>query len=134
MSSIKNYKDLRIWQQGMLVVKEIYIVLKVMPKDEMFGLTNQLKRASVSIPSNIAEGQARGTKEFAHFLRIALGSLSEVETQLLLTVNLEMISKDKVEPILVNLESLAKQINSLRSKLITKHQLPTTNNQPLITK
>ena len=112
-----NFKELRIWQQAMTMVKSVYIVMRKMPKEEMFSLTNQIKRASVSVPSNIAEGQARGTKEFLHFLTIAQGSLSEVYTQLVLTVDLEMINQAEISPILLDIESLSKQINSLKTKL-----------------
>src|SRR5690625_7583157 len=74
---IKDYKDLRIWQQSMDLVKMVYQVMGKMPREELYSLTDQIKRAAVSIPSNIAEGQARGTREFLHFLRIAQGSLAE---------------------------------------------------------
>nr|WP_235208289.1 four helix bundle protein [Saccharicrinis fermentans] len=100
--------------------------MKQMPKEELFSLTNQIKRAAVSIPSNIAEGQSRGTKEFIHFLRIAQGSLAELQTQLLLTTDLEMIPAAQITPILTELESLSKQINSLIAKLRNNYQQPPT--------
>ncbi|WP_438874710.1 four helix bundle protein [Winogradskyella pelagia] len=83
MKEIKSHKDLKVWQESMDFVVKIYDITEHFPSKEAFGLTAQLRRASVSIPSNIAEGAGRkGAKEFSRFLFIALGSLSEVETQL----------------------------------------------------
>ncbi|MEO5776968.1 MAG: four helix bundle protein [Flavobacterium sp.] len=85
MGEIKSYKDLLVWQKGIKVVILVYQLVKSFPKEEMYALTSQLKRASVSIPSNIAEGFGRNTdKSFSHFLDISRGSLYEVETQLLI--------------------------------------------------
>jgi four helix bundle protein len=92
---MKTHKDLIVWQKSLDFVTEIYQLTKSYPKDELYGLTNQLRRAAVSIPSNIAEGAARSTKkEFNQFLHISLGSLSEVETQLFISENLGYVSKD----------------------------------------
>ena len=82
---VKSYQDLIAWRRAMELVVEVYEMTKGFPKDERFGLTNQVRRAAVSVPSNIAEGQGRGVgAEFAHHLRIAQGSLQEVETQVML--------------------------------------------------
>jgi four helix bundle protein len=79
----RKHHDLLAWQEGIKLVKAVYGLTKAFPRDEQFALTSQMRRAAVSIPSNIAEGAARGTqKEFAHFLTLARGSLSELETQL----------------------------------------------------
>ena len=92
---MKTHKDLIVWQKSLDYVTEIYQLTKSYPKDEIYGLANQLRRAAVSIPSNIAEGAARSTKnEFNQFLHISLGSLSELETQLLISENLGYLSKD----------------------------------------
>lgn len=117
MSNIQNYKELRIWQQSMQLVKAVYLIMRQMPAEELYSLTNQIKRAAVSVPSNIAEGQARGTKEFRHFLRITQGSLSELETQLLLTIELEMLPPAEIKPMVEDITSLKKQIYSLMKKL-----------------
>lgn len=117
---IKDYKDLRIWQQGMELVEMVYIEMKNMPKEELYGLTNQIKRAAVSVPSNIAEGHSRGTKEFIRFLRIAQGSLVELETQLILTIRLKMLEETKINPLLNHLVGLKKQIHTLKRKLKEK--------------
>ena len=86
---METHKDLRVWQQSIEMVTSIYLMTQSFPKEEIFGLASQLRRASVSVPSNIAEGYARGTnKEKLHFLRISSGSISEVETQLMLSLNL----------------------------------------------
>src|SRR5690625_939101 len=122
---IKDYKDLRIWQQSMDLVKMVYQVMGKRPREELCSLTDQIKRAAVSIPSNIAEGQARGTRELLHFLRIAQGSLAELENQLILTVNLQMLGEKEVKPILTQVSPLKKQIhslmNSLRRKIKSNH-------------
>jgi four helix bundle protein len=85
----RNYRDLFAWQRAMDLVTGVYHVTQSFPKSELYGLTNQLRRAAVSVPSNIAEGQGRGSdREFAQFLRIAHGSLREVETQLIIAERL----------------------------------------------
>ncbi len=85
MSESKTHKDLDAWKKAMELAQDVYLCTKRLPDDERFGLTSQLRRAAVSVPSNIAEGAARGSSvEFVRFLHIALGSLAELETQLLL--------------------------------------------------
>jgi len=97
MNSIKSYKDLLIWQKGFEIVISTYKLTKTFPQEELYALTNQIKRASVSIPSNIAEGYGRNTdKSFSHFIDIARGSLYELETQLLIAKELEFISDLKM--------------------------------------
>lgn len=117
---IRDYKDLRIWQQGMELVEMVYIEMKQMHKEELYGLTNQIKRAAVSVPSNIAEGHSRGTKEFIRFLRIAQGSLVELETQLILTIRLKMLEETKINSLLNYIVGLKKQIHTLKRKLKEK--------------
>ena len=86
---VRPHYRLEAWKEAMSLVKMVYTLTQTFPKDELYGLTNQMRRAAVSIPSNIAEGAARSSrKEFAHFLSIARGSLSELETQLLISVDL----------------------------------------------
>lgn len=95
MASCKPHQRLELWQQAMLLVKEIYTVTTGFPKEEMFGLVSQMRRAAVSIPSNIAEGAAReGEKEYSHVLRIARGSLSGLDTQVQIAVMLNYIAED----------------------------------------
>lgn len=88
-SKIRHYKELKIWQKGMALTKEVYRLTEKFPGAEKYGLAAQLRRAAVSVPSNIAEGQARsGTREFLQFLSHSSGSLAELETQTLLSVDL----------------------------------------------
>jgi len=91
-----NHKDLEVWKKSMDLVEEIYALSKFFPDDEKFGLTNQIRRAVVSVPSNISEGAARkNDKEFIQFLYIALGSLAEVETQYMIAIRLNYINKNQ---------------------------------------
>ena len=93
--NIQSYKELEVWKKSMDLVEICYKITNDFPKEELYGLTNQIRRAAVSIPSNIAEGQSRwSTKEFLRFLSIAKGSLSELETQLIVAQRLNYISED----------------------------------------
>ncbi|PJA96623.1 MAG: four helix bundle protein [Ignavibacteriales bacterium CG_4_9_14_3_um_filter_34_10] len=95
---MKSHRDLNVWQNSIQLVTEIYTLTKDFPKDELFGLTNQLRSALVSIPSNIAEGAARNhEKEFIQFLYISLGSCAEIETQMIISKNLEFIDSQTLE-------------------------------------
>src|SRR3989338_6281777 len=87
--SIHSHKDLIVWQKGIDLSKKIYILTEKFPREEIYGITSQMRRAAISIPSNIAEGRSRGTrKDFVQFLRIAIGSASELETQIEIAKNL----------------------------------------------
>ena len=98
MGTTKTHKDLDVWKKAMELAKEIYLLTSNFPKEEIYGLSSQMRRASVSIPSNIAEGAARNSdKEFARFLYISLGSLSELDTQIILSKDLGFINEiDKI--------------------------------------
>ncbi len=90
---MKDHKDLDVWNQSMVLAEQVYTLTKEFPSDEKYGLISQMKRAVVSIPSNIAEGAARkGNKEYIQFLYIAMGSLSELETQILLSQRLQFVN------------------------------------------
>jgi four helix bundle protein len=122
----KHYKDLLIWQRGMGLAKLVYQLTSRFPAEERYGLTSQLRRAAVSVPSNIAEGQARrGTNEFLQFLSIAEGSLAEVETQLILSVELSFSKKTDVDPALQEIDELQKMIVALKRKLSSYSSLAT---------
>ncbi|QEK52951.1 four helix bundle protein [Pedobacter aquae] len=89
-----NFRQLNIWKDARAIVKDVYLLTSKFPVDERFGLISQINRCAISVPSNIAEGSARGTnKDFAHFLKMSLGSLYELETQLFLAADLNMISE-----------------------------------------
>jgi four helix bundle protein len=93
MSGVKTHKDLEIWQRGIAFVTEIYKVTKLFPREELYGLRAQMRRAAVSFPSNVAEGAARSSRrEYVQFLYIALSSLSEIETQLMIAANLTYLN------------------------------------------
>lgn len=107
---MKTHKDLSVWQRAMDLVEEVYTLSNDFPQTEIYGLTNQVRRAAVSVPSNIAEGAARNsTKEFIQFLYISLGSLAELETQLLLAERLKFISATPVD----NLSEIKKMLIGL---------------------
>jgi four helix bundle protein len=110
----ESFKDLIAWRKAMDLVTEVYRLTRSFPRDELYGLTNQLRRAAVSVPSNIAEGQARfSRKEFHHFLSHARGSLVEIETQLMIAQNLEYLSKRDVASLLDKAAELGKILNGL---------------------
>ena len=94
---MKSHRDLDVWKRSIALVSEIYSATRAFPSEEMYGLVNQLRRAAVSVPSNIAEGAARDSqKEFLRFLSISIGSLAEMETQLLIAVNLNYLPSDNL--------------------------------------
>jgi four helix bundle protein len=109
-----SFKKLHVWQKGIIVAKEIYALTKLLPNDEIYGLTSQMRRAAVSIPSNIAEGaERRSKKEFHHFVMIARGSAAELNTQLILVRELynlpidgTMETLNEVQKMLTHLERL----------------------------
>jgi four helix bundle protein len=110
----ESYKDLIAWQKGMRLVTGIYEATRGFPRDEMYGLTSQLRRAAVSVPSNIAEGQARfSRKEFHHFLSLARGSLVEIETQLIIAQNLGYVSRGEEHALLEEASELGRILNGL---------------------
>lgn len=112
---IQDYKDLVVWQKAMLLVKKVYLLTESLPQKEQYGICNQIRRAAVSIPSNIAEGKYRSTaKDFCQFLRIAHGSTAELETQLFLIKDIYQITSPEVESLLVEVR---KMLMSLINKL-----------------
>lgn len=113
MGEIKDYRDLLIWQKGIELVKRIYKSFDNFPKDEVFGLQNQMKRAAVSVPSNIAEGWGRSsTQNYIQFLRIARGSLYELETQLIIAKELGFIDENKYSVIAGLITEESKMLNA----------------------
>jgi len=113
---LKNHTDLDVWKRSMDFVEDIYRMSEKFPREEVYGLSSQIRRAAVSVPSNIAEGASRqGNKEFIQFLYISLGSLSEVETQLMIAERLQYISD--VDEILNNSIDIKKMLNGLISYL-----------------
>ena len=119
MSKIQSYKDLLIWQKGIEITDKVYLLTKSFPSEEIYSLTNQIKRASVSIPSNIAEGFGRNsTKSYVNFLKISRGSLYELETQLIIAEKQKFISDlDLLQSIIDLISEEGKMINSYINKI-----------------
>ena len=114
-----NYRTLRIYQIGLDIAEETYRLARQLPSIERYGLAPQMRRASVSIPANIAEGAGRGDpRDFARFLRIAIGSACEVEAHIDLAIRLHSIDEQRACEIHDNLRSLIKQINALERQLL----------------
>lgn len=113
-----RFKDLEIWKLSRQFCSQIYVTTANFPDDEKFGLTNQLRRACVSIPSNIAEGCSRSSnKDFSRFLEIAIGSIYEIETQLLIAFDLGYVNQLKLDELIHDLETIVKMISKFRSTL-----------------
>jgi four helix bundle protein len=113
-----NYLELKIWQEGRALVKEIYSITITFPKEELYGLTSQIRRAAISVPSNIAEGTGRGSnKEFNRFLEFAIGSLFEIETQIILANDLKYINAEEFEIIHTKIKSLIRMVVKFKSTL-----------------
>lgn len=118
MATVRNYRDLTAWKKAFALVREVYRLTEGFPKDEAFGLRSQLRRAAVSIPSNIAEGQGRcSTGEFKQFLGHARGSLFEVETQILLAEDLSYLDSQQAHEVLENASEVARILNGLLASL-----------------
>ena len=123
---MRNFRNYKIWNESVAFTTEIYKISRTFPTYERYGLGDQLRRASVSIASNIAEGSARESeREFVHFLSISLGSAFEVETQLQIACNLGYIHHQTLEILLEKVHLIEKQINELIS--VIKRQLPKAN-------
>ncbi len=122
---MKTHKELSAWTKSIDLAVEIYALTRTMPKEELYVLTSQLRRAAISVPSNIAEGSARKSNaEYRHFLYIALGSLMELETQLIIANKLNYLNESTVQQLLLKHESIAKMLSGLisRQNRIIKNQ------------
>lgn len=123
--AIKSYRDLEVWQKSKALVSDIYRLTKTFPKEELYGLSSQLQRASVSIPANIAEGKSRRTtKEYMRFLDIAYGSLAEVETQLYIACDLGYTTEQKILSLLDGYAEVGRMLNGLINSLDKKLTFP----------
>ena len=116
-----NFKELKVWQEAMVLAKEVYLATTAFPASEKFGLVSQMNRAVISIPSNIAEGAGRNSdKELAQFLSIAVGSAFELETQMILAQELKFISKENADTILPRISKIQKMLFALKKSLMEK--------------
>ena len=118
---MKSFREMRVWQAAMNLVEKIYRLTKRFPKQETYGLISQIQRAAVSIPSNIAEGHTREhIKEYLHHLSMAQASLAELETQLEISSRLKYLLPNELNELLIEVNSLGKQMYALRNSLMTK--------------
>ncbi len=118
---VNSYRDLLTWQMAMQLTENVYRITATFPQKETYALANQLQRAAVSIPSNIAEGHARSsTKDYLRFISIAMGSLAELETQLELSARLDYIDQPKLGELLAIADELGRMLQGLRKSLQSK--------------
>ena len=111
---LNSYRELTVWRDGIALVKACYLVTRAFPKDELFGLTSQIRRSAVSVPANIAEGYGRGTrKDYVRHLMIAQGSLKELETHLIIAVEVGHTSQAGIDPILGRCDQLGRGLGAL---------------------
>ena len=121
MTTLSSYRDLLVWQKSLDLVERVYRLTQRLPQTEIYGLSSQMRRAAVSIPSNIAEGQSRNsTGEFLQALGVAKGSLAELETQLLITTRLTYLAEGDVAATLALCEEISKMLNGLMKSLRSK--------------
>ena len=118
---VKTYRDLLIWQKSMILVTKVYNTSKKFPNDEAYGLTSQIRRCAISIPSNLAEGYGRNsTNEYVRFLRIATGSLYELQTQMEISFNLHYIDRSEFDELYEQSREIERMLSSLIRKLKSK--------------
>jgi four helix bundle protein len=118
VNKLQSFRDLRVWQQGMTLVEDIYKLTESFPKHQQFTLVNHLQKTAISVPSNIAEGYARAhRKEYLQHLATAYGSLAELETQLEIAYRLNFVKQELYHPVVQKMVSLGKQLLSLRTSL-----------------
>jgi four helix bundle protein len=119
LARIESHRDLLVWQKGMDLVVAVYDLVRPFPATERFGLSLQMTRAAASIPANIAEGYGRNsTRDYARFVSIAKGSLMELETFVMLTVRLDLVGAELVQPLLYRITELSKMLTALRAKIL----------------
>ena len=119
--SVSSYRDLKVWQEGLKLAKSCYLLTRRFPREELFGLTSQIRRAAVSVPANIAEGNGReSTKDYIRFLQIAQGSLKELETHLILSSEVELCTHDGAAPLLAQADQIGRMLRALIRSLEEK--------------
>lgn len=117
---VESHRDLRVWQMAMDLVEHVYQLSSRFPTNETYRLVMQVTRAAASVPANIAEGNARGSrKDYAHFLAVAKGSLMETQTFLMLAVRLKYVAQSEAQPVFALITDISKMLTSLRSRLLT---------------
>lgn len=123
------FRQLHVWEKGVTLATDIYLLTKGFPHHDLYGLTRQMRESAVSVPSNIAEGSQRSSnKEFAHFLRISKGSLAELETQLVIAIRIGYCTEQQGERFFLQIQELSKMIRSLIQRVTAPSKaLPTTH-------
>ena len=118
MAEIKNFRELIVWKRAMELVVETYQLVKHLPKEENYALSDQIRRAAVAIPSNIAEGNGRGTPtDYARFLAMARGSKYELETQLMICVKLQYLTKEQIKKAMMLSDEIGRMLNVIIARL-----------------
>ena len=126
--AIQSYRDLHVWQKARVLVRVVYEVSATFPKEETYGITSQLRRAAISVPSNLAEGSSKGsTPEFLRFISISYGSLCELETQLYLSADLGFITQQACDELLEKTSEIGRMLNGLKRSLKQSTELRTLN-------
>jgi four helix bundle protein len=121
--TVRSYQELAVWQKAMTLAAECYQVTRAFPKEELVGISSQIRRAAASVPANIAEGQGRySTKEFLRHLSIARGSLNELETHLILSQRIGLLPNDRLLPLLDLADEISRMLTGLRKSLLRKGQ------------
>ncbi len=114
----RSYQDLDVWRLSINLVKEIYRVIEKFPSSELYVLSSQIRKAAISIPSNIAEGQGRNSsREFRQYLAVSLGSLSELETQLIIAQEIRYLTAEELDPLLISIDTIRKMLRALSNSL-----------------
>ena len=127
--SLKSYRELRVWREGMGLAKDVYLLTRAFPSEERYGITAQLRRAVVAVPSDIAEGNIRSSRrDYLRFIDMARGTVAEIETQLILAIELHMGEREVIEQALTRTELLGRQLTALRCSLT--NGLPRPSPQP----
>lgn len=115
---MRDFKNLLVWQRSHKFAVDLYKISKSLPKEELYGITSQLRRAAVSIPTNISEGSGKRTeKDFSHYLSIASGSASETEYLLMLIKELEFLPQEKIDPMINEINEIKKMLNAFQIKI-----------------
>jgi len=134
LASVQSYRDLVAWQKAMELAAAIYKLTSHLPEAERFGLIGQMRRAAVSVPSALAEGHSRiSTKEFMRYISIAMGSLAEIETQLILCLKLNLLDEMRVQPLLESCDEQNRILRGLRKSLAARLPMP-TRPSPLVSR
>jgi four helix bundle protein len=119
--AVRSYRDLRVWQQAIELAENVYEVTKAFPREEIYGLTSRMRRAAVSVASNIAEGNARQTGgEYLQFLGNARGSLAELHTQTIVAARLEFLSSETENALVERVDNVGRLLNALRKSIVRK--------------